>query len=119
MIDPDTPWNSELIRYLFVFAAAPIWIPFLKALWKELLRAMRADGGLYGATPSRRKREEIEREIAQEPDPVVHEPIAHRGRIGEKRSGASPGGNAGRPAQFPQRRPNAAPPEKGQRRGFR
>jgi hypothetical protein len=80
---------------------------------------MAADGGLYGATPSRRKREEIEREIAQEPDPVVHEPIAHRKRIGEKRGNAAPGGNAGRAAPLAQRRPSTAKPDTRPRRGFR
>ena len=112
-IDTDTPWNSELIRYLFVLAAAPIWVPFMKALWKELMRAMRPDGGLYGPPPTARKRAEIEREIASEPDPVVHEPIAHRRRIGEKKPGSPPAGAPGLA-----RRPNRPPPDN-RRRGFR
>ena len=118
MIDPTSPVNSELIRYLFVFASAPIWIPFSRALWKELLRAMRPDGGLYGPTPSRRKREEIEREIAQDPDPVVHEPIAHRRRIGEHKGGG-PALRSAQPPQLQQRRPNTTLPERGRRPGFR
>ena len=81
--------NLTLIKYLLVMATAPIWFPFVKALWEEFRDAMRVDGGVFGDAPSRRHRDLIEEQIAREEPRVVNETLAHarerrRGRRAEE-----------------------------------
>ena len=116
----DTKTNQELVRYVIVLLLAPVWVPFAKALFTQLLRAVKPDGGLYGRTPNPRKRAVIERELAREEDPLVHEPIAHsrgaRGTRGAIRR--KPGRTAGKPG-LAGRGAKPAPPAPSPRRGFR
>ena len=93
--EPQQDINHELIRYVLVLLLMPFWLPFLRALWKELERAMRPDGGLFGRSLRKDERERIEREIREtEESPVVDEPLAHH-----RRSRAAAGGAANRPGQ--------------------
>lgn len=104
---------TDVLKYVILIASAPIWLPFVKALWEELNDALRPDGGLFGPEPTKRRREEILDEIAQEEMRVVHEPLAH---IQTFRSEQSSGGSQpGSPSR------TAAPKtdSRQQRRGFR
>lgn len=67
-----------IVKYIILIAAAPLWMPFLRALFEELEAALREQGGLFGEEPSAERLIEIRREIALEEDRVVNEPLAHR-----------------------------------------
>ena len=76
----DSEFNKKLIKFLLLAATTPLWLPFIKILWKDLNDAVRPDGGLYGETPSKARRAEIEAELAKQDDPWVSEPLAHHRR---------------------------------------
>ncbi len=95
--------NSDILKILIVVLGMPIWMPFVKALWREFNRAMREDGGLFGPSPSPLQRAEIVRELSREEDPLVNEPLAHvmsrqGGSAAASRSSSSPGAAPGRGA---------------------
>jgi hypothetical protein len=90
---------TDVLKYVLIIALAPIWLPFVKALWEELNDALRPDGGLFGPEPTQRRREEILDEIAQEEMRVVHEPLAHiQSFRTEQASGGSQSGGPSRAA---------------------
>lgn len=105
--------NTDILKYVLLIAAAPIWLPFAKALWEELNDALRPDGGLFGPEPTQAKREKILDEIAREDPRVVHEPLAH---VQNRSSGQSASGTRQRTPSRP-----AAPKSEPSRprRGFR
>ena len=97
--------NIALIKYTLLLVTAPLWFPFVKALWEELNAALRLDGGLMGDAPSRTRRKQLETEIAQEEPRLVHETLAHERARRERRvAGDVPKGyrghadSSGRPA---------------------
>jgi len=71
-------YNEQILRWLLIFGAAPIWFPFLKALWDDFNSTLAEEGGLFGETPSLRERERIEKEKAKQPDVLVSEPWTRR-----------------------------------------
>ncbi len=68
-----------LIKYTVLLVATPIWLPFLKTLWREFRLALREDGGIWGKEPTPRDRQRISDQIAQEPPRQVHIPKGHLG----------------------------------------
>ena len=78
--------NVFALKILVLMLSAPIWIPFVKELWREFQLAMREDGGLFGPIPPPRKVREIREQIEQEPSPQIHILKGHlkmRKRTGE------------------------------------
>ena len=69
--------TKQILKFVIVIGALPWVLPFIKALVRDLLRAFEEDGGLLGHPPSKKRLEEIQRRKAQEPDPLVSEPLAH------------------------------------------
>jgi hypothetical protein len=98
--------NRDLLRWILLIGATPIWWPFLRTLWKDFNAALREEGGLLGAPPSGRELEVIRREREQEPDTLTSEPLV---RPGEHRMPR---------LQSPSARPQSAPPET-RKPGFR
>ena len=90
----------EILRYTVVILTAPIWMPFAKALWQELNRALRDEGGMFGRVPSPRELERIEDADALLEDPLISEPRFgpndRRGtRFRDTSASARPGQRAG------------------------
>ncbi len=71
-------YNEQILRWLLIFGAAPIWFPFLKALWDDFNSTLAEEGGLFGETPSLGERERIQKEKAKQPDVLVSEPWTRR-----------------------------------------
>ncbi len=71
--------NKEILRWVILIGATPIWLPFLLNLWRDFNDALREDGGLLGGTPSPRELERIRREKEKRPDILVSEPIVRPG----------------------------------------
>ena len=67
-------FNTELIKYGLLIASAPLWLPFVKALWQELNDSLRDEGGLLGASPSAAKLRDIDREKGVFESPLVSQP---------------------------------------------
>ena len=40
--------TGEALRYLVVLLAAPLWYPFMKAIWREMNRSLADEGGILG-----------------------------------------------------------------------
>jgi hypothetical protein len=70
--------NTELLRWILLIGAAPLWWPFLRTLWRDFNDSLAEEGGVFGRTPSPREREEIRQRTAQRPDPLISEPWARR-----------------------------------------
>ena len=81
--------TKAIIKYLAVLMMLPWVIPFIKALFKDLVSAFEEDGGLLGEPPSPDELQQIKDRKAREPDPLVHEVLAHlkesRGRSAQDR----------------------------------
>jgi hypothetical protein len=89
--------NTELLRWILLIGAAPIWWPFLRTLWRDFDEALAEEGGVFGRTPSARELEEIRRKRVGRPDPLISEPWVRRD----------------------QPRAQAAPAARGKKHGFR
>ena len=93
----------DVLKYVLLFGTAPLWLPFVKAVWAEFIDSLRMDGGLWGATPTPVQREEIRRQIEREMPRQVHEPKASYRQSGKAKSGPrQPAGRSGGPAAGPQ-----------------
>src|SRR5436853_5146469 len=86
--------NKDILRWVLLIGAAPIWLPFMKLLWKDFNRALADEGGIFGRPPTATEAEEIRREKLSDPEILVSEPWA---RPGERRPPRmrSPGGAGG------------------------
>lgn len=119
-------FTHEVLRYAIVLVTAPLWLPFVKALWKEFNRALRWEGGLLGRRPSAREVAEIELAARYEEDPLVSEPLAGASGYVRPRFRATapgprgPAGRAGaRAPRHPAPAPRHLPPRSRRRGGFR
>ncbi|MDP6539936.1 MAG: hypothetical protein QF903_04985 [Planctomycetota bacterium] len=99
--------SRDLARYLLLALTAPLWVPFVKAVWEELNRALRDDGGVFGPLPGPAESERIEeRERAKEPSLVAE-------RLTE------PGAPSAAPPRSTAVAPGTVPVEAVRRHGFR
>ena len=44
--------NKDILRWVLLLAAMPIWLPFLRMLWKDFNRALEDEGGVFGKAPT-------------------------------------------------------------------
>jgi hypothetical protein len=65
--------NTPLVKYAILVLAAPVWWPFVKALWKEFNSILEEEGGLLGRTPDEDQLREIRREKARRESALVRE----------------------------------------------
>src|SRR6188474_3414559 len=56
--------NKDILRWVLLIGAMPIWIPFLFTLWRDFNDALREDGGLLGSPPTGRELEQVRQELA-------------------------------------------------------
>ncbi|MEE2939949.1 MAG: hypothetical protein VX460_06165 [Planctomycetota bacterium] len=77
--------TKEILKFVLVIGALPWALPFMKTLARDLLRSFDEDGGLLGDAPSKIQLEEIRRRKAEQPDPLVSEPLAHVREAGDSR----------------------------------
>jgi hypothetical protein len=87
--------NKDILRWVLLLAAMPIWLPFLRILWRDFNRALEEEGGIFGRTPSARDVERIRLEKLREPESLVSERWARRGE-GTTPAARAPGGGATR-----------------------
>lgn len=72
--------NKDILRWVLLIGATPVWWPFLRALWKDFNRALREDGGLIGSPPTPRELEQIRAAHRSEFDPLTSEPFVQPGQ---------------------------------------
>jgi hypothetical protein len=75
--------NKEILRWVLMIGAAPIWLPFLLTLWNDFNDALKEEGGLIGEPPTAAELEIIRKEKALKPEVLVNEPII---RAGDRRT---------------------------------
>jgi hypothetical protein len=71
-------FNTQILRWLLLLGAAPIWFPFLKALWDDFNSTLAEEGGVFGRAPTRKEIEVLRREKAKQPDVLISEPWSRR-----------------------------------------
>jgi hypothetical protein len=98
--------NSEPVKYAIVALAAPLWIPFMRALWHTLNDGLREEGGLLGQPPTEEQLIELEKRFGPAGAALISVPKDHHGR----RPRAGRGGGV---------QPAPARPQSGAPRGFR
>jgi hypothetical protein len=50
--DDDSPaWVASVAKIMIILVLAPMWIPVLKELWKEVNGTLAEDGGVFGEAP--------------------------------------------------------------------
>jgi hypothetical protein len=67
--------NSEPVKYAILALTAPLWIPFIKALWTTLDDSLRDEGGLMGEAPTREKLREMEEKHGHVAESMLSDPI--------------------------------------------
>lgn len=99
--------NTEIMKYAVLIGAAPLWIRYFKALWKELNDSLAEEGGLLGVPPRPDQLRRIREELKDREDGLVSDP---RDRPGNARGAGRAGspsrqgrGAAGGGAPIPQR----------------
>ena len=70
--------NTDLLRWILLIGAAPVWWPFLRTLWRDFDAALAEEGGVFGRAPGPRELEQIRQRQAERPDPLISEPWAPR-----------------------------------------
>lgn len=83
--------NKEILRWVLMIGAAPIWLPFLLTLWNDFNEALKEDGGLIGEPPTAAELVIIRKEKALKPEVLVNEPIVRPGDRRTPRLGATTG----------------------------
>lgn len=66
--------DKDILRWVLLIGATPLWLPFLRALWRDFNHALREDGGLMGSPPGPLELERMQAEKSQYPDPLRSEP---------------------------------------------
>ena len=64
--------NSDPVKYALMFVTAPIWLPFVKALWRALNDALRDEGGIFGEAPTESELRAMNRELGVHESPLVN-----------------------------------------------
>ena len=72
--------DKDILRWVILIGATPIWLPFLRALWRDFNRALREEGGLLGSAPGPRELEAIREERRKEPQELTSEPRVQPGQ---------------------------------------
>ena len=91
--------NSEPVKYAIIILTAPFWLPFAKALWRELNDSLRDEGGLLGRAPTEQELAEMNREFGVHESALVSERWEEVGRGGRPASRAR-GAERDRPRGF-------------------
>jgi len=86
--------NKDILRWVLLIAATPLWLPFLRILWRDFNRALEEEGGIFGRPPPPQEIERIRREKLTDAETLVSEPWARRGEPSARRRDARAGGGA-------------------------
>lgn len=98
--------NKDLIRWALLIGAAPIWIPYLRILWRDFNHALRDEGGLIGIPPRGEEAARLRAEKRTDRDRLVSDPILRpedrqvkklENRRSPARPGSAPSGRPGTP----------------------
>lgn len=109
MIDLPFSLNSEPVKYVVIALSAPIWMPFARALWKELNDSLRPEGGILGLAPSEKELEALNKSEGLHDTPLISETWAeHEAGTGPRQAArrtrssgaAAPSAPAPRPRGF-------------------
>jgi hypothetical protein len=100
--------DKDMLRWVLLIGATPIWLPFVRALWRDFNSALREEGGLIGTKPGPRQLEQLRAESRNEPDPLQSEP---RILPGERRTTRMRAPQPA-PGERPGRRPSGPAPRK-------
>lgn len=110
--------NKEILRWVLLIGAAPIWWPFLRTLWRDFNAALRAEGGLFGRKPGPREMARLEGDAVSRTETLVNEPLVRPGerrtvamRTPSRSTSSRPGapGGAAKPGSQGSRAPSARP----------
>lgn len=104
--------NTDLFKYGLLAVTAPLWWPFLKALYAEMNEALREEGGLLGNPPSESELAKIRREPPSSPSPLVNQ------EHGSQSMGRGPRAHRDTAAQAPARATRAPANAGGAAQGF-
>jgi len=72
--------NSEPVKYAIIVLTAPFWLPFVRALWRELNDSLRDEGGMLGRAPTPRELAEMNRALGTHESALVSERWEEVGR---------------------------------------
>lgn len=104
--------NTPIVKYAIFLAAAPVWWPFVKALWDEFNDILAEEGGLLGRAPPEHEIRRIRAEKARRESALVRE--LRNAKSFERKRRPDMGGEAGfGPARPGAGRPADAPAKRG------
>jgi hypothetical protein len=63
--------NSEPVKYGILLLSSPVWLPFMKALWRALNDALRDEGGIMGHAPTAAELRAMNRQLGEHVSPLI------------------------------------------------
>ena len=101
--------NTPVVKYAILVLAAPLWLPFLKAVWVEFNDILIEEGGLLGREPDERELMRIRRSKAVNAAALVRELRDEKAYTRKRRPdmGARPGFGQPRPGAMRTAAPRA------------
>jgi hypothetical protein len=81
-------FDKDILRWVLLIGAAPIWWPFLRTLWSDFNAALREEGGLFGRAPTPRELDRIRGEASERVETLTSEPYVRAGERRRTRLGA-------------------------------
>ena len=112
---PFASLNSDIFKIFLILCTAPLWLPFVKAILKELNDALVDEGGLFGRPPTEIELRAVRKDPNLSPSPLQSrdrdpdDPTRARG--GEQGAGRRPGASA--PSTATSRRSAGSAPQSG------
>jgi hypothetical protein len=97
--------NTELLRWILLIGAAPLWWPFLRTLWRDFDDSLAEEGGVFGRPPGPQELERIQQEKSERPDPLISEPWVRRDATRSRRRSATEAAGPARTPRGFRRRP--------------
>lgn len=67
--------NKEVLRWVLLIGAIPIWVPYLRTLWRDFNHSLRDEGGLIGVPPRGHAAEVLREDKKRDAGSLVSEPI--------------------------------------------
>lgn len=94
--------EDTIYRIITLVLMAPLWMPVIKALYKDFQGALWEEGGLFGRPPGKKKLQKLSERYGDYESPLVNEPHAAR-RFKDRSKGPARTGTGGTPAAPPKR----------------
>ena len=84
-----------ILKFAFLFALTPVWLPVLKLIHREMDAALLEEGGLFGRPPTKEELIKLREKYADYEDPLISVPWAAAKEELARSKSSGPGASSG------------------------